>query len=229
MVMPLKDLNPARTFPLVNVSLIALNVLGFFYELGLGVRLEGFLMSAAFVPERYFVPGNLGADLQSIVVSMFLHGGWMHLLGNMLYLWIFGDNVEDRLGHARYLVFYLLAGWAATLAHAVFNPNSSIPSIGASGAIAGVLGAYAYLFPHARVLTLIPLGFYSQLQELPALLVLGLWFVLQLFSGVGELAVRTAQSGGVAWWAHIGGFVAGLVLIVVLGGKRRAQRPTPRW
>jgi len=225
MVLPLKDINPTHRFPLVNISLIGLNFLGFLYELALGPQLERFLFAAAFVPSRYYVPGGLEGDSQSILLSMFLHGGWVHLLGNMLYLWIFGDNVEDRLGHARYLLFYLLAGFGATLAHAATNPHSSIPSIGASGAIAGVLGAYAIAYPRVRVVTLIPLGFYMQLTELPALFVLGLWFVLQLFSGAAEIGVGTAQTGGVAWWAHIGGFLAGILLMVLLGGLRRSSRP----
>jgi membrane associated rhomboid family serine protease len=223
MVLPLKDINPSHSFPLVNVSLIVLNFLGFFYELALGPNLERFIFAAAFIPSHYWAPGGLGNDFQSILLSMFLHGGWVHLLGNMLYLWIFGDNVEDRLGHLRYLVFYLLAGFGATVAHALSNPQSTIPSIGASGAIAGVLGAYAITYPRARVVTLVPLGFYMQLTELPALLVLGLWFVLQLFSGVAEIGVRTAQTGGVAFWAHIGGFVFGMALMVLLGWTRRSR------
>ncbi|HEX9637356.1 MAG TPA: rhomboid family intramembrane serine protease [Acidobacteriota bacterium] len=226
MVLPLRDINPRHRFPLVTVALIVLNFLGFLYELALGPQLERFIFAAAFVPSRYWVPGGLGDDLQSMVLSMFLHGGWVHLLGNMLYLWIFGDNIEDRLGHLRFLIFYLLAGFCATYVHALFNPDSTIPSIGASGAIAGVLGAYALAFPRARVVTLVPLGFYMQLTELPALVVLGLWFVLQLFSGAAEIGVRSAQTGGVAWWAHIGGFVAGLVLIVLMGGLRGARRTT---
>jgi membrane associated rhomboid family serine protease len=162
---------------------------------------------------------------------MFLHGGWMHLIGNMLYLWIFGDNIEDRLGHVKYVIFYFLAGFAATLAHGFANTASPIPSIGASGAIAGVLGAYLILFPHARVLTLIPLGFYTQMRELPALLVLGLWFVLQFFSGVADLGARSEQTSGVAWWAHIGGFVAGVILIKLMarGEPRREVREISRW
>jgi membrane associated rhomboid family serine protease len=155
---------------------------------------------------------------------MFLHGGWAHLIGNMLYLWIFGDNVEDRLGHVKYVVFYLGCGWVATLVHGLSNPGSAIPSIGASGAIAGVLGAYLVLFPKARVVTLIPLGFFIRLTQLPALAVLGFWFVLQLFSGTASLGAKSAQTTGVAWWAHIGGFVAGLVV----GGVVRMVQPRRR-
>jgi membrane associated rhomboid family serine protease len=220
MVMPLRDLNPSRTFPFVNLLLIAANVLVFFYELSLGPGLDRFLMQAAFIPREYLAPGNVGADTRSIMLSMFMHGGWMHLIGNMLYLWIFGDNIEDRFGHLRYLVFYIACGWVATLAHAHLNPASGVPAIGASGAISGVLGAYLVLFPHARVLSLIPLGFYTRIAEMPALLVLGLWFVLQFFSGVVSIG---DTGGGVAWWAHIGGFVAGMVvgwIVVALRGRR---------
>ena len=224
MVMPLRDLNVRHTFPVVTVSFIAINVLAFFYELSLGHRLEDFFLASAFVPDRFFEPGGLASDARSMLVSMFLHGGWAHLFGNMLYLWIFGDNVEDRLGHVRYVVFYLVCGVAATLAHAYSNPSSVVPSIGASGALAGVLGAYLVLFPPARVLTLIPLGFFMRVTELPALAVLGLWFVMQLFSGSLSLGAQTAQTAGVAWWAHIGGFVVGMAL----GAFFRRRRPPSR-
>jgi membrane associated rhomboid family serine protease len=212
MVLPLRDINPRRSFPAVTVGLIVLNAVLFLYELSLGPQLQQFLFRAAFVPAAYFEPGNFVPDTQSILLSMFLHGGWAHLLGNMLYLWIFGDNVEDRLGPAVYLAFYLVCGWGATMAHALASPASTVPSIGASGAISGVLGAYLLMFPKARVLTLIPLGFYTRLAELPALIVLGFWFVIQFFSGVAGLGVRSAQTGGVAFWAHIGGFVIGMAL-----------------
>lgn len=221
MVIPLRDIQKRETFPVVTVVLIALNLLLFFYELSLGPRLQGFLLQSAFVPARYFEPGDFLGDNRSILLSMFLHGGWTHLLGNMLYLWIFGDNVEDRLGHVRFILFYLLCGWVATLAHAYAGPGSPIPSIGASGAIAGVLGAYLMMFPRARVLTLIPLGYFIRMTELPALVVLGFWFVLQLFSGVASLSAASAQAGGVAWWAHIGGFVAGLVVGLIFRQPRR--------
>ncbi len=221
MVIPLRDIQKRETFPYVTVGLIAVNFLFFFYELSLGHRLQGFLLQSAFIPAEYFEPGHFLADNRSILLSMFLHGGWTHILGNMLYLWIFGDNVEDRLGHVRYAVFYLACGWIATLAHAYSGPGSVVPSIGASGAIAGVLGAYLMIFPRARVLTLVPLGYFIRLTELPALLVLGFWFVLQLFSGMASLGAASAQSGGVAWWAHIGGFAAG----VVVGLIYRRRRP----
>ena len=232
-MIPLRDDNPRRSVPYVTYTLIALNVLAFLWELSLGPRLESELSSVAFIPARYWIPGRWGFDLFTIVASMFLHGGLMHIGSNMLYLWIFGDNVEDRLGRFRYLLFYLLCGFAATLAHAAFSPGSRVPAIGASGAIAGVLGAYLILWPHARVMTLIPIIFLVTVRELPAILILGLWFVLQLFSGVGSLGVRDAQDmGGVAYFAHIGGFVAGMVLIFLFGGFRKPRHrepPQPWW
>jgi len=226
MVMPLRDTQERHTVPLITIALIAVNVIFFLYELSLGERLEGFLHSAAFVPAEYFQAGNPAADARSVLMSMFLHGGWLHLLGNMLYLWIFGDNVEDVLGHVTYVVFYLVCGWGATLAHGYFNAGSTVPSIGASGAISGVLGAYLVLFPKSRVVTLIPLGFYMRLATLPAVMVLGLWFVIQTFSGLADLGTRTAQTAGVAWWAHIGGFVIGMALGVLF---RPRLRQRDRW
>jgi membrane associated rhomboid family serine protease len=231
-MIPLRDENPRRTFPIVNYLLIAGNVLGFLWELSLGQRLDEQIMSVAFIPARFWLPGYWTADLLTIVVSMFLHGSLMHIGSNMLYLWIFGDNVEDRLGHGKYLVFYFLCGFGATFAHAIFSPASRLPAIGASGAIAGVLGAYLLLWPHARVLTLIPIIFFITVRELPAVLILGLWFVLQFFSGIGSLGIPDAQDvGGVAYFAHIGGFVSGMILIYVMGGFRRSRRrePPPPW
>jgi membrane associated rhomboid family serine protease len=158
---------------------------------------------------------------------MFLHGGWAHFLGNMLFLWVFGDNVEDRLGHVRYLLFYLLAGYVATFAHAWAGPLSTVPAIGASGAISGVLGAYLFLHPKARIVTVFWFLFFIRLIEVPAWVYLPIWFLLQLFSGVSSLgAAEDAAAGGVAWWAHIGGFVAGPVLLLLLGGWRR-RGPEP--
>jgi len=226
MVVPLRDIQERHRFPVVTVSLIVVNTLMFFYEMQLGSGLDPWLARAAFIPDLYFEPGNWVADGRSILTSMFLHGGLGHLLGNMLYLWIFGDNVEDRLGRLRYLLFYLFCGWFATMAHAYTNRMSTVPSIGASGAIAGVLGAYFVMFPRARVLTIIPLGLFIRIAELPALIVLGMWFVLQLFSGTLSLGLDSAQSGGVAWWAHIGGFVAGMA--IGLWFRHRGQPSRPR-
>jgi membrane associated rhomboid family serine protease len=159
----------------------------------------------------------------TLLSAMFMHGGFMHIAGNMLYLWIFGDNVEDRMGHAKFLIFYLLCGLIASLTHIFFGPSSRIPSLGASGAIAGVLGGYLILYPHQRVRVLVPLGMFSQITELPAIVVIGFWAVLQFFSGIGSIA-DTAQTGGVAYMAHVGGFVAGLALVYLFRGP---ARPAP--
>jgi membrane associated rhomboid family serine protease len=231
-MIPLRDENPRRTVPIVNYLLIALNVAGFLWELSLGPNLDQEIVRVSFIPARFWLTGYWLADLHSILISMFLHGSFLHIGANMLYLWIFGDNVEDRIGHGRYLLFYLLCGFGATYAHAIFSPASRLPAIGASGAIAGVLGAYLLLWPHARVLTLIPIIFFITIRELPAVIILGLWFVLQFFSGIGSLGVPDAQDvGGTAYFAHIGGFVSGMLLIGLMGGFRRARRrePPPPW
>ena len=221
-MIPLRDINPIRTTPVVNYLIIIVNVLTFMWELSFGPNLERALFNVAFIPARFWIPGYLLPNLITIFISMFLHGGLLHIASNMLYLWIFGDNIEDRLGHGRYLIFYLLCGFGATLSHAFFNPTSRVPAIGASGAIAGVLGAYLILFPRAQVTTLIPIFFFITIREVPAFIILGLWFVLQLFSGVGSLSVAGAeQAGGVAYFAHIGGFVLGMILVVVMGGMRK--------
>lgn len=220
-MLPLTDHNPRSTIPFVTVLIIVANILVFLWELQLGPDLQQAIMQIAFIPARLWLPAHLFANLQTILFSMFLHGGFLHVGSNMLYLWIFGDNIEDRLGHGRYALFYLLCGSIAALTHAFANPSSTLPAIGASGAIAGVLGAYLILFPRARVTTLIPIFVFIMIRELPAVLILGLWFVLQLFSGVGSLGVRDAQDlGGVAYFAHIGGFVAGMILVILMGGMR---------
>ena len=210
---PIGDDNTSRrTLPVVTYALIALNILFFFVELGGG---DAFIEMWAFVPSRFLA--NPGGDFLTIFTSMFMHGGWLHIGGNMLYLWIFGDNVEDRFGHMRYLVFYLTCGIAATFAQLAFSLGSGIPNLGASGAIAGVLGAYVLLFPQRRVTVVLGYG----VAQMPALIVIGLWFVLQLFSGIGSIA-QTADTGGVAYMAHIGGFIAGIVLAFLLRGSRVA-------
>lgn len=225
-MIPLRDRNPSETIPIVNISLILVNVIVFFFELQIGGfdlggrDLQRFFYLYGFVPEQF----ERASSVYSIFTSMFLHGSWMHIVGNMLYLWIFGDNVENLLGHARYLVFYLISGVAAGLTHVFFAVNFSpaslsVPMIGASGAISGVLGAYIMRYPRARVLVLIPIFYFITLREIPAVLVLGIWFVLQLFSGVGSLGVQ--EGGGVAFWAHVGGFVAGAVLIHLFAPRRR--------
>ena len=215
-MLPLRDVNPTRHFPLMTVILIAINVLVFIYELILGPQLEGFVQSWAIIPYEIthgvdLPPASIQPIYLTLITAMFLHGGFVHIAGNMLFLWIFGNNIEDAMGSLRFLVFYLLRGLAAAFAQIAVGPNSDVPNIGASGAIAGVLGAYLLLFPRAEVQTLVFLGFFVRLVRLPALLFLGLWFVLQLFSGVAGLGMEAM--GGVAWFAHIGGFIAGIVLI----------------
>jgi membrane associated rhomboid family serine protease len=219
-VIPLRDKNPTRRVPVVNIALIVVNIAVFVYELGLGGKLPQFFQTWGVVPgdvSGAFASGrvSLGGVLP-LFSTMFIHGGWLHLGGNMLYLWIFGDNVEDKLGHGRYLVFYLVCGLTASVLSIVVDPHSTMPIIGASGAIAGVLGAYLLMFPRARVLTLIPFFFFLPLAELPALIVLGFWFVMQFFSGLISLGFEAGGMGGVAWWSHIGGFAAGLVLTLPL-------------
>jgi membrane associated rhomboid family serine protease len=210
---PIGDDNTSRRIqPVVTYILIALNVLFFLVELIGG---DAFIQMWAFVPSRFLA--NPAGDFLTIFTSMFMHGGWLHIGGNMLYLWIFGDNVEDRFGHLRYLVFYLLCGIAATFAQLAFSLGSSIPNLGASGAIAGVLGAYLLLFPQRKVTVMVGSG----VTQMPALIVIGLWFVLQLFSGIGSIA-SSADTGGVAYMAHIGGFIAGVVLAFILRGNRVA-------
>jgi membrane associated rhomboid family serine protease len=206
------DDSQRRSFPIVTPVLIAINVAIFLLELNMG---DAFIEKWAFVPARF--NADPSGQAVTVLTAMFMHGGWMHLIGNMLYLWIFGDNVEDRLGPARFLFFYLVTGLAATLAQYAVNSNSGVPNVGASGAIAGVLGAYLYLYPRQRVNVL--LG--QQVVAMPAFIVLGFWIVLQLFSGVGSIADtrQTADTGGIAYMAHVGGFVAGLVLILIMGGR----------
>jgi membrane associated rhomboid family serine protease len=198
-----------RTVPLVTYALIALNVLLFFVELSGG---NAFIGKWAFVPSRFLA--NPFGDFLTLFTSMFMHAGWAHLGGNMLYLWIFGDNVEDRFGSIKFTIFYLLCGLAATFAQLVFSLGSTVPNVGASGAIAGVLGAYILLFPQGKVRVLQG----QRVIQVPALIVIGLWIVLQFFSGIGSIA-NTADTGGVAYMAHIGGFITGFVLTFVFRGN----------
>jgi membrane associated rhomboid family serine protease len=214
-MIPLKDDNPTRTFPIINYLLIAANVIVFFYQATLPVRAEkAFVMAYAMVPAR--IPAALAGHtsmqlaLEPLFTSMFLHGGLLHLLGNMLFLYVFGDNVEDVFGHIGYLIFYLFCGIGSGVAHVIFNLHSTLPAVGASGAISGVMGAYAVFFPRAKVLML----FFIFLIPIPAIIVLGYWFVLQFLAGIGQFG--TAATGGVAVWAHIGGFLIGLVIALLL-------------
>ena len=217
-MIPLRDVIPSRTTPYITVTIIAVNALVFVFELRLPLTDR-----ARFIEVYGIVPASVGS--LSLLTSMFLHGGWLHFLGNMLYLWIFGDNVEDRVGHGRFIVFYLTCGLAATLAQVVSNPTSVVPIVGASGAIAGVMGAYFVLFPRSRVLTLLPLFIFWELIEVPAILFLGFWFLLQLLSGVGSVGAGQDVSG-IAFWAHIAGFATGAVAIFLF---RRPERQRVDW
>jgi len=211
-MIPLRDSIPSSSFPIVNVIFIVINVLVFFYEFSLGTDLNSFINNYGLVPAYLLSQDTSLIDrIYPFFTSMFLHGGWLHLIGNMLYLYIFGDNVEDRMGHFKYLLFYLISGFAAAFAQIIINLYSTIPMVGASGAISGVLGAYILFFPRSRILTLVPIFFFIQLVEIPAAILLLLWFIIQFFSGVASVAI-TQNTGGVAFWAHIGGFVAGLIL-----------------
>jgi membrane associated rhomboid family serine protease len=222
-VLPLQDTVPARSFSIVNWALIVANVALFLVELSLGARAEALITALGVVPARLLA--NPGLDqFATLITSMFLHGGWAHLFSNMLALYIFGDNVEDRMGHGGYLVFYLLCGVIAGLTHVLFNPTSPVPTIGASGAISGVLGAYLLLFPAARVITLVPLFFLPWFVEIPAVIYLGFWFVSQLFNGVLAIVAGAQAYGGVAWWAHAGGFLAGMLLVGLFARRRPARR-----
>jgi membrane associated rhomboid family serine protease len=220
-VIPLRDANPTRRTPLVTLSLVVACFVVFAWELGL-MASGGDPALEAFITKWGVVPADLTAawargdylsrETATLVTSQFLHGGWLHLLGNMLYLWIFGNNVEDRFGRLGFLGFYLLGGALAGLSQVAINPASTVPTIGASGAIAATLGAYFVLFPRARVTTLVFLGFFYQLIDVPAVIVLGFWFVLQLINGLTSLGLTDSGGGGVAFFAHIGGFVVGAVM-----------------
>jgi membrane associated rhomboid family serine protease len=209
-MIPIRDAIRSRSFPVVNITFIVINLLVWIFQLSLGARGEAFIVHYGVVPVRFFwgLHNDLSVAIIPIFTSMFLHGGWLHLLGNMWFLHIFGDNVEDRVGHLNYILFYLLCGIVAAMSQTLLNPRSQIPMVGASGAIAGVLGAYFLLFPHSRILTLIPIFIFIQFVEIPAFVFLILWFLLQFLMGTVSVS-----EGGVAWWAHIGGFVAGLILV----------------
>src|SRR5204863_5269876 len=196
-MIPLRDIIPSRTTPFVTIALITVNVIVFLFELSLGRNVDQFTLYWGLVPAAF--------SWVTVVTSMFLHGGFLHVAGNMLYLWIFGDNVEDRMGHGRFLVFYLLCGIAAALAQTIANPDSIVPMVGASGAIAGVMGAYFVLYPKSRIVTLVVLFFFFQVIEVPAILFLGIWFIMQFVSGLGSIVTvaRGQSAGGVAFWAHV--------------------------
>ena len=234
-MIPLRDTIPARNYPLVNNLIIGSNVVIFLVQLLQGAGLDRFIYIYGLVPARYSVPQiaayfSTGQQIFSIFSFMFLHGGFWHLLGNMWSLYIFGDNVEDRLGHFRYLMFYLICGLVSGLTHLVLNLNSNVPTIGASGAIAGVMGAYFILHPRSKILTLIPIFFIPYFIEIPAFFFLGFWFILQFISAAGS----HGQIGGIAWWAHIGGFVFGIVFLKVFlalpsaAASQKVRRVTER-
>ena len=222
-MIPLRDVIPSRTTPYVTVTFIVLNGVVFAYEFLLGKGVQEFIYLFGLVPAEFSWP--------TVFTSMFLHGGLMHAGGNMLYLWIFGDNVEDRMGHGRFVAFYLLCGVAAALAQTWMSPGSLVPMVGASGAIAGVMGAYFVLYPKSRIVTLLPLLIVFQVIEVPAIVFLGIWFLMQFVNGLGSLAVTSADgaaqmAGGVAFWAHVAGFAAGLVGVFVF---RRPERQQVEW
>lgn len=234
-MIPLRDDQPAFSRPFITYFIIGLNVLVFLFEFWVGAQSRGALNSLLYqfgVVPRYVTGALTGSsDLTlatatiPMLTSMFLHASWLHIIGNMWVLWIFGDNIEDYLGHFRYLLFYLICGFAASVAHIVLNPASRIPSVGASGAIAGVMGAYFLLYPKARVLTLVPLIVFFTFWWLPAWIVLGYWFLVQFLSGASTaIAYSDQTSGGIAFWAHVGGFVAGLILIKVFPERANRRR-----
>ncbi len=218
MFIPLKDINPSRSYPVVNISLILVNVVVFLYQFTLTPhQFKVFVLANSMVPARIpaFLAGNTGFEVAFLpfLTSMFLHSGLAHIGGNMLFLWIFGDNIEDFFGHLPYLLFYLVCGLGAGLLHVLFNLSSTVPALGASGAISGVMGAYMLLYPRARVLTLV----FVFLIPIPAVIILGYWFLLQFLAGISALGA--SASGGVAWWAHIGGFLLGMMITQLV--KRR--------
>jgi membrane associated rhomboid family serine protease len=231
-MIPLKDDVPSSSFPFVTIGLIVLNALVFLYQASIGMgserAAEAFIMEFGAVPCRVTgacaVPGDFPSPIATIFTSMFMHGGLFHIAGNMLYLWIFGDNVEDTLGHGRFLLFYLLSGVAAALAQIVMNPDSRVPMVGASGAVSGVLGAYLLLFPYARVLVLLIFGFFVRIVRWPASIVLGFWIVVQFLNGLVTVSVAAGgAAGGTAWFAHIGGFLAGIVLLFLMRPRRTGR------
>ncbi len=229
---PLHDHIKRRTFAAMTFLIIALNVVAFLAELRLRGQIEEVVFSLGIVPARYTVPKIVAHEtLPGLVLplfaSMFLHGGWLHLLGNMLFLFVFGRSIEDRYGHLRFLLIYFLGGLTGSLLHIVMSAGSRVPSIGASGAIASVLGAYFISYPRARITTLVPLLFFFWTVQIPALVFLGYWFLLQFLSGYQLQAIQKATQGGVAWWAHVGGFVAGFVLALILRpARQRVQEVT---
>ena len=230
-MIPLKDDNPTSKRPIVSYGIVGFCVLIFFAQLGLSdIELRNFTYSYGLIPSVLMGVDQLPSDLSkispigTIFTSMFMHGGWMHLIGNMLYLWIFADNIEDDLGTLNFVIFYLVCGIGAAMSQVLLDINSQIPMIGASGAIGGVLGAYLINYPNAKVLVLIPFGFFSQLIKIKALYVLGFWFILQFINS----ALSSSQAGGVAYAAHIGGFISGIILILFFNRKNKSNNVRPK-
>jgi membrane associated rhomboid family serine protease len=219
---PLKDTQPSYSRPVVTITLITVNVLVFLFEFSLGpYTRNNFIEYYGLVPDHF--------QVSRVFTSMFLHGGWMHVLGNMLFLWVFGDNIEDLLGHGKYLAFYLLCGIVAALGQTIALPHSTVPMVGASGAIAGVMGAYLVKFPRSRIVTLVFVFIFITTIEIPAPIILVYWFVIQLFSGLGSIAHTHISDAGTAFFAHIGGFVAGMVLVQIMGSSGRYNRRRDRY
>ncbi len=222
-MIPLRDTQPSYSRPVMTSIIIAINVVVFLYQVSLDPYSQNYFMSTYGIIPAHF-------HLSTLFTTMFLHGGWMHLIGNMWFLWIYGDNIEDILGHEKYLLFYILCGLAAGAVHVVVNADSRVPTVGASGAIAGVMGAYLVKFPKAKILTLVPIFIFFTTLEIPAVFILGYWFLLQFFNGWGSVGHSHLSEGGVAWFAHIGGFAAGALLITIMGTKDRFLRPQAyRW
>jgi len=214
---PIRDTQPSYSRPIVTILIIVLNVMVFLYEFTLDEYSRNY-----FIANYGLIPARFHAS--AVITSMFLHGGWLHILGNMWFLWIFGDNIEDVLGHAKYLVFYLLCGIAAGLTQTVFNVGSRLPMVGASGAIAGVMGAYLVKFPRARIVTLVFVFFFITTIDVPATLMLLYWFFIQIFNGIGTIGYSHLSQGGTAWFAHVGGFIAGIILVNLLGTRQKYMR-----
>jgi membrane associated rhomboid family serine protease len=227
-MIPLRDSQPSGTVPVVNILIIILNSLVWFYEVSRGTQFDYFILQHGLIPTHlthfYRLPGGFWDNaLEPLFSSIFMHAGWLHIIGNMWFLWVFGDNVEHRLGHFRYLVFYLLCGVGASLIHVFSSPWSRIPTVGASGAISGVLGAYLVSYPHARITTLLIIVVFIRVVELPAFLFLIFWFAFQFLSGAAEITAHP-DTGGVAYWAHIGGFVVGIVALWIM-----PKKPVPQY
>ena len=213
---PIRDTQPSYSRPIVTILIIVLNIVVFLYEFTLDDYSQNY-----FIANYGLIPARFHAS--AVITSMFLHGGWMHIIGNMWFLWIFGDNIEDVLGHAKYLVFYLLCGIAAGMTQTFFNAGSRLPMVGASGAIAGVMGAYLVKFPHARIVTVVFIFFFVPI-EVPAVLMLLYWFIIQIFNGIGTIGYSHLSQGGTAWFAHVGGFIAGILLVNLLGTREKYMR-----